>query len=154
MDREVVTQKLESLRRCIQRIADKCPATPEALALDPDLQDILALNLTRAVQLCVDIGAHIIAGLGVPPPDTMGQTFDVLTRAGVIPENLALQLKKIRWLPQYRGAQLRSNRLGDCSWTRPPSPAGFHRVRQGRCFGVGMTDIQNLIFSLPPSPPI
>jgi uncharacterized protein YutE (UPF0331/DUF86 family) len=94
MDREVVTQKLESLRRCIQRIADKCPATPEALALDPDLQDILALNLTRAVQLCVDIGAHIIASLGVPPPDTMGQTFDVLARAGIIPENLALQLKK------------------------------------------------------------
>lgn len=94
MDREVVTQKLESLRRCIQRIADKCPATPEALALDPDLQDILALNLTRAVQLCVDIGAHIIANLGVPPPDTMGQTFDVLARADVISENLALQLKK------------------------------------------------------------
>lgn len=94
MDREVIEQKLESLRRCLQRIADKCPPDPETLGQDPDLQDIIALNLTRAVQLCVDIGAHLIAGMAEPPPDTMGETFDALTKAGVIHENLAMQLKK------------------------------------------------------------
>jgi len=94
LDREVIEQKLESLRRCLQRVADKCPPDPETLGREPDLQDIVALNLTRAVQLCVDIGAHLIAGMEVPPPDTMGQTFDVLARADVIPENLAMQLKK------------------------------------------------------------
>ena len=94
MDREVIEQKLESLRRCLQRVADKCPPDPETLRRDPDLQDIVAINLTRAVQLCVDIGAHLIAGTQVPPPDTMGQTFDVLATGGVIPENLAMQLKK------------------------------------------------------------
>ena len=94
MDREVIEQKLESLRRCLQRVADKCPPDPETLSRDPDLQDIVAINLTRAVQLCVDIGAHIIAGMQVPPPDTMGQTFDVLALGGAIPEKLATQLKK------------------------------------------------------------
>ena len=94
MDREVIEQKLEVLRRCLRRVADKCPPDPETLARDPDLQDIVAINLTRAVQLCVDIGAHLIAGMGVPPPDTMGQTFDVLAMGGAIPENLAMQLKK------------------------------------------------------------
>ncbi len=94
MDREVIEQKLESLRHCLQRVADKCPPDPETLERDPDLQDIITLNLTRAVQLCVDIGAHLIAGMEVPPPDTMGQTFDALARAGAIPENLAMQLKK------------------------------------------------------------
>lgn len=94
MDREVIEQKLESLRRCLQRIADKCPSDPETLARDPDLQDIVSLNLTRAVQLCVDIGAHLIAGMEVPPPDTMGQTFDALVETGVINEKLAMQLKK------------------------------------------------------------
>lgn len=63
MDREVIEQKLESLRRSLQRVADKCPPDPEALERDPDLQDIIALNLTRAVQLSVDIGAHLIAGM-------------------------------------------------------------------------------------------
>ena len=94
MDREVIEQKLESLRRCLQRVKEKCPPDPETLGRNPDLQDIIALNLTRAVQLCVDIGAHIIAGMEVPPPDTMGQTFDTLAKTGVIPENLAMQLKK------------------------------------------------------------
>ncbi len=90
MDREVIEQKLESLRACLQRIAVKCPPEAETLAADADLQDIVVLNLTRAIQLCVDIGAHLIAGMDVPPPETMGQTFDVLGRAGVIDPNLAL----------------------------------------------------------------
>lgn len=94
MDREVIEQKLESLRRCLRRVADKCPPDPEVLTRDIDLQDIVTLNLTRAVQLCVDIGAHIIAGMEVPPPDTMGLTFDALAHAGVIHENLAGRLKK------------------------------------------------------------
>jgi uncharacterized protein YutE (UPF0331/DUF86 family) len=42
----------------------------------------------------VDLGAHLIADLDVSPPDTMGQTFDVLAHAGVIPEHLTQQLKK------------------------------------------------------------
>jgi uncharacterized protein YutE (UPF0331/DUF86 family) len=94
VDREVVEEKLESLRRCIHRVSEKCPPDVETLKHDLDLQDILSLNLSRAVQVCVDIGAHLLAGLEVAPPDTMGQTFDVLTQAGVIPEELAKKLKK------------------------------------------------------------
>ena len=84
MDREVIEQKLESVRRCLQRIKEKCPPSADILARDLDAQDILALNLSRAVQLCVDIGAHIVAGKNVPPPATMGQTFDVLAEIGNI----------------------------------------------------------------------
>ena len=94
MDREVVEQKLESLRRCLLRIETKCPADAATLVLDFDLQDILSLNLSRAVQLCVDIGAHLISGLDVMPPDTMGQTFDVLAQAKLLTPELALNLKK------------------------------------------------------------
>lgn len=93
MDREVIEQKLESLRRCIQRIRDKCPASAEILAADLDSQDILALNLSRAVQLCVDIGAHIVAGENTSPPGTMGQTFEVLSELGVISPELAGRMK-------------------------------------------------------------
>jgi uncharacterized protein YutE (UPF0331/DUF86 family) len=94
MDREVIEHKLESLRRCLQRVAEKCPSDPDKLSRDPDLQDIVTLNLSIAVQLCVDLGAHLIADLDVSPPDTMGQTFDALAHAGVISEHLAQQLKK------------------------------------------------------------
>ena len=94
MDRDVVAQKLESLHRCLQRISAKCPADAATLAADFDLQDIVSLNLSRAVQLCVDIGAHFIASLNVPPPGTMGQTFDLLAQAGVVDLLLAASLKK------------------------------------------------------------
>jgi len=94
MDREIVEQKLESLRRCLRRIETECPAEAAALVGDLDLQDIVTLNLSRAVQICVDIGAHLIAGMEVPPPDTMGQTFDLLAQAGVLNNELASSLKK------------------------------------------------------------
>ena len=94
MDRQVIDQKLESLRRCLKRIEAKCPAQAEALLADLDLQDILSLNLSRAVQLAVDMGAHIIAQLEVPAPGTMGQTFDLLADQGVLDRALAQQLKK------------------------------------------------------------
>jgi uncharacterized protein YutE (UPF0331/DUF86 family) len=94
MDRVVVEQKLESLRRCSLRIQTKCPQAADTLAADFDLQDVVSLNLSRAVQLCVDIGAHLIAGMEVPPPDTMGQTFDILARAGMLNDALASSLKK------------------------------------------------------------
>lgn len=95
MDRAVVAQKLESLRRCIARIEAKCPESAQALVDDADLQDIIALNLTRAVQIGVDIAAHLIAERGdVPAPGTMGQTFDALAQTGLIGRDLADRLKK------------------------------------------------------------
>ncbi|HYN62077.1 MAG TPA: DUF86 domain-containing protein [Rubrivivax sp.] len=94
MDRDVIERKLESLRHCLQRIETKCPADAETLATDPDLQDIVALNLSRAVQVCVDIGAHVVSGMQLPPPDTMGQTFDLLAQAGVLTATLANRMKK------------------------------------------------------------
>jgi len=75
-------------------VADKCPATVDALVKDLDAQDVIALNLSRAVQLCVDIGAHLIAGTQVKAPDTMGQIFDVLIQTGVLNADLAGRLKK------------------------------------------------------------
>lgn len=94
MDREVVEQKLESLRRCLRRIEMKCPDEVSTLVADMDLQDIISLNLSRAVQISVDIGAYLIAGMEVPPPNTMGQTFDLLAQAGVLNNGLANRLRK------------------------------------------------------------
>src|SRR5690625_2612790 len=94
MDRLIVERKLDSLHRCITRIASKQPATAESLEADVDLQDILVLNLSRAVQLCVDMATHVLIDLELPPPDTMGEAFDQLAQAEIIDQNLALQMKK------------------------------------------------------------
>jgi uncharacterized protein YutE (UPF0331/DUF86 family) len=94
MDRDVVEQKLESLRRCLLRLQEKCPADAEKLLDDLDVQDIIALNLSRAVQISVDIAAHIIAGMNVTAPETMGQAFEVLAQQQLLSVELAGKLKK------------------------------------------------------------
>ncbi|MFB9147138.1 DUF86 domain-containing protein [Halomonas alkalicola] len=95
MDQLLINQKLESLRRCVVRLESRCPDTLEALEADIDIQDILALNLTRAVQLCVDIAAHWIAEHhDLTSPITMGQSFEVLAERGVISRELADNMRK------------------------------------------------------------
>ncbi|MCE8025296.1 MULTISPECIES: type VII toxin-antitoxin system HepT family RNase toxin [Halomonadaceae] len=95
MDQLLINQKLESLRRCVMRLESRCPSSVEALEADLDAQDILALNLTRAVQLCVDIAAHWIAEHHeLTSPITMGQSFDVLAERDVISRALADDMRK------------------------------------------------------------
>ncbi len=94
MDRAVIEHKLESLRRCLQRIQSKCPPTAQALSRDIDAQDILALNLTRAVQLCVDIATHVLADTPAVPPQSMAESFTRLCELGVIDAPLAERLRR------------------------------------------------------------
>ena len=94
MDRQIVLEKLESLRRCLNRIEEKRPDKLERLQSDIDIQDIITLNLTRAVQLCVDIGAHVLTGTEKAPPATMGETFEKLEELGLIDSELLVRMKK------------------------------------------------------------
>ncbi|MCB1935979.1 MAG: DUF86 domain-containing protein [Nitrosomonas sp.] len=94
MDTVILIEKLESLRRCIRRIEDKKPIDIDQLKQDIDLQDILVLNLTRAVQLAVDIGSHIISQSEQTTPKTMGDIFAVLQQMGAISAQTRTQLKK------------------------------------------------------------
>jgi len=95
MDRLVVEEKLESLRKCLLRIEGKCPQDVAQLMNDADLQDIITLNLTRAVQLSVDIAAHWIASLEeISAPNTMGGMFDALAQYGHLDEKLAERMRK------------------------------------------------------------
>ena len=94
MDQLILAQKMESLRRCIQRINDKTPAKVDELIKDPDIQDILVLNLTRAVQLRVDIGSHIISETDAEAPSTMGDVFVSLGKLGVISTQTSESMRK------------------------------------------------------------
>ena len=57
----IIAEKLDTLDRCIKRLIDKSPATLEILQSDHDRQDIIAINLERAIQLCVDIASILLA---------------------------------------------------------------------------------------------
>ncbi len=94
MDREVTQRKLEALRHCLARVRARKPASAAILARDEDAQDVLVLNLSRAVQLCVDIAAHLLAGSRQPVPATMGEAFAGLASSGVIDADLSGRLRR------------------------------------------------------------
>lgn len=94
MDRDLIESKLESLRRCVERIAAKTPASLDQLQSDLDLQDVITLNLQRAVQLSVDLAAHVIADTDVRPPSTMAENFSILKDLSIITPALAERMTK------------------------------------------------------------
>lgn len=92
MDKLIVTEKLESLRRSIARVELKYRDSGDDLLVDYDVQDVISLNLTRAVQLCVDISAHIIAETEVSAPTSMSDTFVKLAEIQIIEDDLAKRM--------------------------------------------------------------
>ena len=93
LDPDLMARKLESLRRCLERITHKRPESAAVLENDVDIQDILSVNLERAIQLCVDMANHILADQSGPPAETMGETFDLLAKQKIISAELASQMK-------------------------------------------------------------
>lgn len=89
MDNLLLNRKLTSLNRCLDRIKDKTPKSSSDLEQDLDLQDIIGVNLERAVQITVDIASHIIASYRLDSPNTMTGVFTVLSKAGVLDPSLA-----------------------------------------------------------------
>lgn len=93
MDTELVTSKLDSLARCVERLESKTPETLEVLQKDIDAQDIIAVNLERAVQLCVDITLHWISTRSqIPVPETMAESFMAMAAQDELPEPIARDL--------------------------------------------------------------
>lgn len=93
MNNEVILKKMTSLKHCLDRLEEKRPNTWESLVENYDLQDIISINLERAVQLSVHIGLHTLSELNIQPPETMGEVFSLLSREKVIPAALAERLK-------------------------------------------------------------
>jgi uncharacterized protein YutE (UPF0331/DUF86 family) len=58
------------------------------------LQDTIALNLQRAIQLCVDLAAHFIADTAARAPSTMTENFEILKDLNVTGSELATRLTK------------------------------------------------------------
>jgi len=94
METEIVLAKLESLSRCLTRIQEKKPADILTLKQDLDIQDIIVLNLERAVQLSVDTGIHILSDYSKTKPHSMAEVFIELASQKIIPADLAERMAR------------------------------------------------------------
>jgi uncharacterized protein YutE (UPF0331/DUF86 family) len=94
VEKRVINQKLESLRNCIARIESKTPKGMEAIKSDYDLQDIISVNLERAVQNCLDIASHIGADFDDVRDFSAASMFLELTKYGVLSMPIAEELSR------------------------------------------------------------
>jgi len=104
MDRDVIARKLEQLRHHVARVESKKPFRVADLSADEDLRDVVVFNLIQAVEVCVDVGMHIVSASSLPPPESMGEVFDRLASLSVFssrPDGAAL-VRRLRQSVGFR----------------------------------------------------
>ncbi|MSP52945.1 MAG: DUF86 domain-containing protein [Gammaproteobacteria bacterium] len=94
MDKIVVAKKIDSILRCLNRIEQRLPETEVAFMKDYDAQDVVVLNLTRAIQMNVDIATHILADTNQAVPATMAEAFTSLERSNIITHDIADKMRR------------------------------------------------------------
>jgi uncharacterized protein YutE (UPF0331/DUF86 family) len=92
VDPERVRERLGRLDALLARLETTRRRGPEAYlaSVDERLRTERALQL--ALQICLDVGAHLISELGLQPPDEYRETFPRLADAGVLEPKLAARL--------------------------------------------------------------
>jgi len=91
----VVIAKAAVIERCIKRIHEEYTGDPEELETNFTKQDSIILNLERMVQAAIDLGAHLVKIKRLGHTERYRDIFDVLAKAEIIPEDLAISLKKM-----------------------------------------------------------
>ena len=94
MDSIILDKKIDSILCCLTRIEQRLPINEDEFLLDYDAQDVVVLNISRAVQLSVDIATHMLSSGNESVPKSMADSFTKSHRQGVISERVAEKMKK------------------------------------------------------------
>lgn len=89
VDRDVVFAKISSIQRCLKRIQEVSQGKPESLD-NLDVQEIVTLNLQRAIQGIIDLAAHVDADEGWGVPQELRKNFDLLSHRELLHSNQLL----------------------------------------------------------------
>lgn len=94
IDPDIVLAKVAIIQRCLDRIRSVTGMDPASLD-DIDRQDVVVLNLQRAVQAAIDLGAHTLASYGYELPATLREIFVALERQGLLSSASARAMQKM-----------------------------------------------------------
>lgn len=90
IEKDVVFEKINRIQNCLRRIHKTVGNEPDRLD-NYDVQDIVTLNLQRAVQLVIDLAAHVVRAKSLAMPQTLKENFEILYQSQMI--NKALKEK-------------------------------------------------------------
>ena len=89
---DVIINICESIKRCIKRIEEDYD---EEFETNLTKQDAVILNIQRAIQQAIDLGAYIIKQRKLIPPKTSKEIFEILEKEKIIDKNLSENLQKM-----------------------------------------------------------
>jgi uncharacterized protein YutE (UPF0331/DUF86 family) len=93
-EKAVLLAKLEHLQNCLYRLESKNPFSLQDLETNFDLQDIISVNLQRAIQICVDVATYLLSENQQRSPQSMADAFESLAKLGWISQDLKTQFIK------------------------------------------------------------
>lgn len=94
LDRDVVLAKIAVIDRCLSRIEEaRGGRRPELRPVD--IEDIIAVNLMRAVQAAIDLATHVVAAEGYGTPGNTREAFTLLEHQGILSSDLSSHLQRM-----------------------------------------------------------
>jgi len=94
INQDVLYQKINSIQNCIKRIRDTVGDDLEKLH-SLDAQDIVVLNLQRAIQLALDMGSYVVAEKQLGIPQSLKDIFVILEQNKYLSHSLSMNLQKM-----------------------------------------------------------
>lgn len=82
IDHESIKLHLKELRDCVDKLKPISKLTKDDFTNDPVLPDLAERSLQVAIQICLDIGNHIISTCGMPLPTDYNDIFVTLGKEG------------------------------------------------------------------------
>lgn len=89
---DITINKSRTIEQCIKRIHEEYGNNPESLA-NITKQDSIILNIQRACEAAIDVAMHIVSEKGMGIPQSSREVFDIICKAGLIEQEMALRLK-------------------------------------------------------------
>jgi uncharacterized protein YutE (UPF0331/DUF86 family) len=92
VDAESQLERLARLERLIDQLERVRAAGLAPYLADEDLRMMSERRLELAIQICIDIGAHLVSELSTPPPTDYAGIFKSLAEAGHLDRDLGTGL--------------------------------------------------------------
>jgi uncharacterized protein YutE (UPF0331/DUF86 family)/predicted nucleotidyltransferase len=89
IDRDRVIEFLRLISADVQDLREKAKISKEEYLQSRDVQAIVERRLQTAIESCLNIGNHLIARLGLRPPQDYADVFRILRDANILPSECA-----------------------------------------------------------------
>lgn len=90
----VIQNKCESMRRCLERIHEDFNSSKQ-FQNDLTRQDAIVLNLQRLAQTAIDIATHIVRIKKLGTPQSTRDVFVFLKEAKILTEKTSINMQKM-----------------------------------------------------------